>query len=246
MRASTWIVAGLVGGIGVLTPRAEAAGLTATFTTTPAGGTYAPRNVVAVWVEGPGGTIEKTIGRWSAVRTSNLVGWVGKAGANDADAVSGATRANHTTPLTVTWDLKDRQGQAIAPGTYTLRMELADTNTSTTTPNHEGTFTFVYGTAAQDQANLSNGGFTAVTIHVDAAGSTTTPPPDPPPSGGGGSGSGSGSGDPDPTMDPADDGAIEGGCSAGGGGAGLAVIAIGIGAAISGSSRRARGRTGSR
>src|SRR3954464_6248909 len=107
MRASTWIGVAIGAVIGVVSPTSEAATLTATFTTTPTGGQYAPNNVVAVWVEGPGGTFEKTIGQWAAVRQSNLVAWIGKAGPNDTDAVSGASRTSHATPLTVTWDLKN-------------------------------------------------------------------------------------------------------------------------------------------
>lgn len=206
------LVSAFVLGTGSLA--AEAGALTSTFTTTPNGGNYAPRHVVSVWVEGPGGTFIKTIGRWSATRTSSLVAWRTAAGAGDADAVSGATIANHTAPLTVTWDLKDKTGNVIPDGTYTLRMELADSNATTAAQNHQGTFTFVKSTTAQMQTALSNGGFTNVSINIDA--SATTPPPnpmpmDPPPPGtNGDAGTDSGYG------------AVEGGCAAGGGAGGIA------------------------
>jgi hypothetical protein len=147
----------------------RAQGVTATFTTTPAGGNFAPKNVVAVWIEDSAGTFVKTIGRWAATRKGDLVGWTQKAGANDADAVSGATRPNHTAPLTVMWDLKSKAGTVVPDGTYTLRMELADSNTSTTTPNHEGTFTFVKGPAAQMQSGLTSNGFVTVSINFSAS-----------------------------------------------------------------------------
>ena len=37
-------------------------------TTTPGTGNYAPRNVVAVWVEDNNGAFVKTIGRWANTR----------------------------------------------------------------------------------------------------------------------------------------------------------------------------------
>src|SRR5215211_6499416 len=86
------------------------ADVTARFTTTPKGGPYAPRNCVVVWVEDQTGAFVKTIGRWSAVRTPHLVAWVAKAGAGDVDAVSGATRIDHTARLSVQWDLKNKSG----------------------------------------------------------------------------------------------------------------------------------------
>ncbi|CAN5854792.1 hypothetical protein BH11MYX3_BH11MYX3_10640 [soil metagenome] len=214
------LVSALVLGGTVL--HAEAGSLTTTFTTTPNGGQYAPNNIVAVWVEVPGGTFINTIGRWSAVRTRSLIAWNAKAGAADADAVSGATRGNHVTPLTVTWNLQDRLNAVIPDGTYTLRMELADSNAATAANNHQGTFTFVKGATAQMQTALTNGGFTNVSINFDPGATTppTNPPPaDPPPSGGGGGGGGGDAG----LQDGASE--ITGGCSTGGG-SGLAMIGV--------------------
>lgn len=146
-----------------MTPLALA-DVTLKVTTTPAGGSFAPRNVVAVWVETANGTFVKTIDRHAAVRKVDLVAWTQKAGANDADAVSGATRQDHSMPLNITWNLKDRTNAVVPDGTYTIRMELSDSNTSTTTPNHEGTFTFVKGASPQLQSGLTNNGFTNVSI----------------------------------------------------------------------------------
>lgn len=202
--------------LGTRTLTAEAGSLTTTFTTTPNGGQYAPNHVVVVWVEGPGGTFVKTIGRWSAARTSSLVSWRAKAGTADVDAVSGATRGSHAAPLTITWDLLDRNNTIIPDGTYTLRMELADSNASQPAQNHQGTFTFVKGATPQMQSALTNGGFTNVSINIDAAGAPpppSDPPSNPPPSGGGDAG-----------VDEYD--SVEGGCAAGGGGGGFAAIAM--------------------
>lgn len=229
---------GIAAVIGVVSPTTEAGTLTATFTTTPNGGQYAPNHVVAVWVEGTGGTFIKTIGRWSATRTSSLVAWNQKAGAGDADAVSGATIATHTAPLTLTWNLTDKQGATIPDGTYTVRMELADSNATTAGQNHQGTFTFVKSGQAQMQSGLTNGGFTNVSLNFDP-GATTPPPSNPPPSNPPPSGGG-----PDAGVGASGYDAVEGGCNAGGAGGGLA-LAFGI-LALSGSSRRARRRWGNR
>jgi hypothetical protein len=131
---------------------------------------YSPAHVLAVWVENQGGTIVKTIGRYADIRKVALVAWQAKAGTNDVDAVSGATRIGYTTPATISWDLKDRQGTIVADGTYTIRMEVADTNATAANQNNQGTFTFVKGTQPQMQTGLSNGGFSNVSINF-------TPPP---------------------------------------------------------------------
>ncbi len=147
-----------------LTSTVARADVSATFTTTPNGGQFAPRNIVAVWIESQAGTFVKTIGRYAATRKQHLVAWNLKAGTNDVDAVSGATRSNHTAPLTVTWNLRDKQNALVPDGTYTIRMELADDNSNAAGQNHQGTFTFVKGTAPQQQTGLTSGGFTGVSI----------------------------------------------------------------------------------
>ncbi|MCX5747151.1 MAG: DUF2271 domain-containing protein, partial [Proteobacteria bacterium] len=143
--------------------------LVVTFTSSPTaggGGQYAPKNVDAVWIEGPtAGVFVKTIGRWAATRKGSLVAWKTAAGVNDADAVSGATQATYATPhTTMAWDLKNIAGTVIPDGTYTVRMESTDLNANTAGQNNQGTFTFVKGPTAQNQTGLTNGGFSNVTI----------------------------------------------------------------------------------
>ena len=172
MRANSWFVVAVVGGIlGSATSRVEARGaVTITYTgSTPPLATYAPNNVVAAWIEGPGGTFIKTIDRQSLVRTQHLVAWQAKAGNVDMDAVSGATRVTLNQPVTATWNLLDKQGQPGPDGTYPIRLELAPGNANTAGQNNQGTFTFVKGPAAQTQTNLANGGFTNVMITYDPA-----------------------------------------------------------------------------
>ena len=136
--------------------------LTVQFVTTANGGPDAPRNIVAVWVADANGAFVKTLGRWAATRIDHLVAWR-LASPNDMDAVSGATRAAHTARLSVTWDMKNKAGQAMPDGTYTIRMELADSNASQATQNRQGTFTFTKNGTAATQ-NVANGGFVNVAI----------------------------------------------------------------------------------
>lgn len=145
---------------------AAAGALSLSFVTTANGGEYAPRNIVAVWVEDGAGGFVKTIGRWAATRRGSLRAWSVASG-SDTDAVSGATRPNHTPTLTATWDLRDRLGAVVPDGTYTIRIELADRNASLPTQNRQGTFTFVKGPAASTQT-VAGGGFLDVVIDYAA------------------------------------------------------------------------------
>jgi hypothetical protein len=165
------VVAGLAGW-SVLSPAPAHANVVVTYTTTPHGGNYAPRNVVAAWVEDANGAFVKTISRWSAARTSHLVAWIAKAGANDADAVSGATRQSHAQPVTATWDLKNKAGNEVPDGTYTIRMELADSNSNAAAQNDQGTYTVVKNTSPATQSNVKSGGFTATINYTPSASPT--------------------------------------------------------------------------
>lgn len=112
----------IVGALALLAGTAQA-DVTVRFTTTPSGGQYAPRNVVVAWVETAGGQFIKTLGRWAGVRKTSLTGWIAKAGANDVDAISGATRDNHTLQLQVKWNLRDKAGTVLPDGTYSIKLE---------------------------------------------------------------------------------------------------------------------------
>lgn len=133
--------------------------MTITFTSSPNGGAYAPTNIVATWIEDAQGNHVKTIDRQAGVRVQHLVAWNQKAGANQ-DAVSGATRANHNTPVTAIWDVA---AAALPDGIYTIRIESADDNSGTPDQNRQGTFTFEKNGTASVQ-NVAGDGFTDVVI----------------------------------------------------------------------------------
>jgi MYXO-CTERM domain-containing protein len=132
------------------------------FDTTTAGGNYDPENVVAVWIENDAGGFVKTTGRWAGTRIQHLVAWVAASG-QDADAISGATRDDHSQRLVVNWDMLDSNGAMVPNGTYTIRMELADANSTSAGQNNQGTFTFVRDGQSATQ-NVAGGGFQNVTI----------------------------------------------------------------------------------
>jgi uncharacterized protein (TIGR03382 family) len=183
--------------------------ITATSGPVPApNNTYAPANVVAVWVEDQAGAFVKTIDRRAAVRKVHLVAWNQQAGANDNDAVTGASRIDHGSPISMTWDLRDRAGNVVPDGTYTIRMELAEENSTLATQNNQGTFTFVKSASPQTQTGLSNGGFTSVSIDFQPI----AQPPDEQP----------------PEEEQPDEigGDIEGGCNASGNAAGLVAFVV--------------------
>jgi len=145
--------------------------LALTFTTTTVDGPYSPLNCVVVWIESPGGTIIRTIDRKCDVRSQHLIAWNQKSGGPgaDTDGVSGASRLNHQLPISVTWDLKDRLNGLVVDGTYTIRMELTESNATSPSQNHQGTFMFTKGAAPDVRTGLSNNGFEDVAI-------TFTPP----------------------------------------------------------------------
>ncbi|RMH44112.1 MAG: DUF2271 domain-containing protein, partial [Deltaproteobacteria bacterium] len=136
--------------------------LRVSFDTTPAGGNYAPKNVLAVWIEDSGGNFVRTIGRWADRRIDHLVAWSAASG-QDVDAVSGATRVDHSQRIEVTWDMVDFNGMPVPNGTYTIRMELADRNSTSPDQNNQGTFTFVRDGQPSTQ-NVAGGGFENVVI----------------------------------------------------------------------------------
>ncbi len=159
--------------LGALTsPGAAEPRLTVSFTTSDTGGEYLPRNVVAAWIEGPfapgsttPGPFVRTVGRWAGIRWLHLVAWRNRAGDNDVDAISGATRADHGgAALTATWDAKDRNQMLVPDGEYRLRIETADRNASATIENDQGSFAFTKGPNPDVRTITTDPEFPSVTI----------------------------------------------------------------------------------
>ncbi len=106
--------------------------LLVTTTTSETGGNYAPRNIVAIWIENEQGEFVKTLLSYAQARKTHLNTWQATTTAagtayNTTDAITGATRSNHGT-RECSWDATDYNGLAVADGTYYVWMELTDKN----------------------------------------------------------------------------------------------------------------------
>lgn len=162
MRWILLVVASLFFGISA------AESLSVSFTTTSAGGNYAPTHVLAVWVETSSGTFVKTLGDWSNRRRTSLTQWRAKAGTSDTDAVMGATNGSHAR-RTVTWDMsaKAAPGTPVANGVYKIWFETVDVNTPGAGTNS------IYGANRFSFAFTKDGVAKPVTTVTDASGKYT-------------------------------------------------------------------------
>ncbi len=87
-------------------------------------GNFAPRHVLAIWVEDQAGFVltRKLSGDQ---RKEYLYTWNSNSGGNVVDATTGATLTSHQTH-TVTWDCKDMNGDLVPDGEYTVYVEFTE------------------------------------------------------------------------------------------------------------------------
>ena len=138
--------------------------LSVAVTTSSAGGNYAPRNIVAIWVEDSSGNFVKTLLAYAASRKTHLNNWetsTTSAGNvyNVTDAISGATQSAHGT-RTCAWNGTDFSGKMVADGNYNLRMELTDKNST----GNSVSFTFTKSSANQKLTPANVPSFSSVSI----------------------------------------------------------------------------------
>ena len=123
-----------------VTTVSSTAAANATTRTDPRGGgrggnrSYAPQNILAIWIEDSNGKFVKTLLVNSRRYTDYLSSWKSVTNAagstfNAVDAVTGATNMNHGI-RTCTWDGTDVNGKLVADGSYVVRMELTETNST--------------------------------------------------------------------------------------------------------------------
>ncbi len=151
----------------VLTAIAQTSGnlmVTATTskTTTP---TYAPRNIVAIWVEDANGNFVKTLLSYASERRQYLKEWRTKttiAGSayNTTDAITGATQSSHAA-RTASWNGKNRLQALVADGAYILKMEVTDNDGIR---QNLATFNFTKGTSIQTLTPANTNGFSSISI----------------------------------------------------------------------------------
>jgi hypothetical protein len=137
-RAPIGGAAGAPGTAGAPAASAAAGTLTIDFKTVNQGGTYAPRNVGAVWIETGSGMFVKTLERWAGIRANHLTRWNSASGgwgsifgggntADMMDAVSKATLRSHEMHH-VTWNMKDATGKVVADAMYNVVIECTESN----------------------------------------------------------------------------------------------------------------------
>ena len=98
--------------------------MTFTVRTVPAGGNFAPKHVLAIWVES-NNTFVKTRKAMAGIRKQYLYTWAAASNFNTVDAITGATLNNHQTH-TVTWDCTDLNGDIVPDGDYVVYTEFTD------------------------------------------------------------------------------------------------------------------------
>ena len=139
--------------------------LAVSVTTSSTGGNYAPRNVVAIWIEDNSGKFVKTLLAYANARITHLNTWQASSLAagkefDKTDAISGATQSSHAT-RTCQWNGTDYSGKLMADGDYKVRMELTDKNAT----GNIASFTFTKGATAQKLTPTSVPSFSSVMLN---------------------------------------------------------------------------------
>lgn len=98
--------------------------VTFTVKTVTANGNFAPRHVLAIWVEDAQGFVKTKLLRANQ-RKQYLYTWNSVSGGNVVDATTGATLTSHQTH-TVIWDCTDVDGNVVPDGDYTVRVEFTE------------------------------------------------------------------------------------------------------------------------
>lgn len=120
--------------------------LSVTVTTSPVGGFYAPKNIVAIWIENEEGNFVKTLLAYANTYITHLNIWQAATYAagstyNRVDAITGPTVLTHATRI-CSWDGTNIDGEVVDDGNYTVWMELTDKNAT----GNYSSFSFVKST----------------------------------------------------------------------------------------------------
>jgi len=139
--------------------------LAVSVTTSSTGGNYAPRNVIAIWIEDSSGKFVKTLLAYANTRISHLNTWQASSLAagkefDKTDAISGATQSSHAI-RTCQWNGTDYAGKLMADGDYKVRMELTDKNAT----GNVASFPFTKGATVQKLTPVSVPSFSSVTLN---------------------------------------------------------------------------------
>ncbi len=134
--------------------------LSVTATTSTYSGQYAPRHVLAIWVESGSGTFVKSLMVYAQARKEHLTNWLSATSSgNTTDAITGATLSNHGT-RNCTWNGKDASGNVVGDGAYKVCVEYTESNGT----GKIARFGFTKGTVADTQTPASASGVSNVTL----------------------------------------------------------------------------------
>jgi len=139
--------------------------LSVSVTTSSAGGNYAPRNVLAIWIEDNSGKFVKTLLAYANTRKTHLNTWEAStttAGSafNSVDAITGSTQSSHAT-RTCSWNGNDYSGKPVADGDFKVRMELTDKNAT----GNSASFTFTKGPNTQKLSPANVPSFSSISVN---------------------------------------------------------------------------------
>lgn len=116
-----------------------------TLTSQTTGATYAPANILAMWIVDGNGAFVKSTLVYASARQQYLYTWIASdVTLNKVDAITGATQNSHGT-RTSSWNGKDVNEVLVPDGTYSVKMELTDKHAQ----GNLGTFAFIKGPNAQ-------------------------------------------------------------------------------------------------
>ncbi len=152
--------------LGIAQIQAQTSGtLSVSVSTSSAGGNYAPRNIVAIWVEDNSGKFVKTLLAFANNRITHLNTWQASTLAtgnefNKTDAITGATQSSHGTRI-CQWNGTDYSGKLMPDGEYKVRMELTDKNAT----GNFASFPFTKGPNAQKQTPVNVPSFSSVSLN---------------------------------------------------------------------------------
>lgn len=144
----------------VINNAAKTAGsLSVNVTTSTYKGSYAPKHVLAIWVESTSGTFVKSLVVNAAARKQYLTNWLKSSSSNTTDATVGATLSSHAAKACV-WNGTDVSGSVVGDGTYNLRVEFTESDAT----GKIATFPFNKGTAVDVQTPAATSGVTVSTL----------------------------------------------------------------------------------
>lgn len=144
---------------------ANSQSLTIDLKTKPAGGSFSPRHILAVWVEDTNGVFVKTLYLKAATRRQYLYSWNAASGGNTTDAVTGATINSHTSHH-VTWNCLGLNGQPVSPAFYRIKVEFTEKHAQG--PMHTMGFTVNNSNQTYSDSNLTY--FDYVVLNYDPTG----------------------------------------------------------------------------